>query len=193
LNPRPDTRIPTPVSPRREIEIKVPVRSDDLEAIRRKAEAMGFHRVAEPTREENFLFDFSDRRLKIAGCALRLRRYGNDCVLTFKGPLRERERMKIREETESSVDNFASMERILESLGLEISFRYAKEREKFRIETESSSLVELCVDQTPFGCFIEIEGDPEDIHRVAREFGWSRDDFVTRSYVELYEEHGFGR
>lgn len=91
------------------------------------------------------------------------------------------------------VGDFSAMRGILESLGLRIGFRYAKEREKFRLEAEKTSPIELCIDRTPVGCFVEIEGPPADIRRLARELGWSEDDFVIRNYVELYEEKGFGK
>ena len=45
---------------------------------------------------------------------------------------------------------------------------------------------QVCLDQTPVGCFIEIEGSAEGIKYLAAHFGWT--EFITKSYVDLYLE-----
>ena len=123
---------------------------------------------------------------------MRLRRYGTKVVLTFKGPPVEDPELKIREEIETSVEDFAACRSILERLGMEASFRYAKKREQFVLDGADGAPIALCIDETPFGSFVEIEGSREDIRAVADRMGWPRDRFVTKNYVDLYAEHGLG-
>ncbi len=175
-----------------EVEVKIAVGADELEDIRRTAVTLGF-RLSEPRRrEENFLFDFPDGRLRTGDAALRLRSYGPRSVLTFKGPQVDDPELKIREEIETQVESFEAVRRILRKIGLEPSFHYAKEREMFVLERPGRFPVSLCVDETPFGCFVEIEGSGHDIRETAARLGWSSDRFITRSYVDLYAEHGLG-
>jgi adenylate cyclase class IV len=47
---------------------------------------------------------------------------------------------------------------------------------------------EVCIDETPVGTFVEIEGSAESIEAIASEMGWSKDQFINRNYVDLYKE-----
>ena len=175
-----------------EIEVKISVEETELDRIRADAHALGFKSTAPRRLERNMLFDFPDGRLARKGLALRLRSYGDDAVLTYKGPQVEDPELKIREEIETGVDDFDALELILRKIGLEPSFHYEKQREKFALPRTGGNEVSLCIDETPFGCFVEIEGDREDIRDIAQRLGWSRDRFITRNYVDLYAEHGLG-
>jgi len=44
----------------------------------------------------------------------------------------------------------------------------------------------LMVDETPIGCFLELEGPPEWIDRVAEALGYSDADYLNLSYARLY-------
>lgn len=175
-----------------EIEVKISVEKAALDHIRTDAHALGFKRSASRRLERNTLFDFPDGRLARQRSALRLRRYGDETVLTYKGPPFEDPGLKIREEIETEVDDFDAFELILKRVGLEPSFHYEKDREKFVLSRPGRREVSLCIDETPFGCFVEIEGDGDDIRDVAERLGWSEDRFITRNYVDLYAEHGLG-
>ncbi len=175
-----------------EIEVKISIREDDIARIRSEVLALGFEEAASRRFEKNTLFDFPDRRLAGRGSALRLRSYGSKQVLTYKGPQIEDPELKVREEIESAVDDFGALERILERIGLEPSFHYEKHREKFSLSRPDGHEVSLCIDETPFGCFVEIEGARDDIREIAARLGWPRDRFITRNYVDLYAEHGLG-
>jgi hypothetical protein len=50
--------------------------------------------------------------------------------------------------------------------------------------------VALSLDETPIGDFLEVEGDPEQIHRCAAALGFSRQAYETRSYLEIYRSRG---
>lgn len=62
-------------------------------------------------------FDFPDNSIKKAKKTLRLRTKGNKTYLTLKNPV-DNSDIKIREELELEVSDFASMKKILESLNL---------------------------------------------------------------------------
>lgn len=174
-----------------EIEVKISIAEDQIDRIRSEAESLGFRLAAARRREENILFDFPDGRLARDNSALRLRRSGGETLLTYKGPQVEDPELKIREEIETEVGQFDALKEILSRVGLESSFHYAKTREKFLLQRGDSE-ISLCIDETPFGCFVEIEGARDDIREVADRLGWSRDQFITRNYVDLYAEHGLG-
>jgi len=66
-------------------------------------------------------------------------------------------------------------------LGLRSRFRYEKYRTAFR---EKDLHIEL--DETPVGTFLELEGKPDAIDRVARELGFSPKDYIRGTYFDLY-------
>ena len=175
---------------RLEIEAKIPLETGQLESIRARLIGMGARQLSPPLEEENFLMDFPDGRLRKAGQALRIRRYGQKAILTFKGRILHHESLKRREELETEITDAETLAQVLRRIGLEISFRYAKIRETYQVETGAESL-SVCLDQTPIGAFVEIEGREESILQLAREFGWT--DFIRESYVELYREAGLGQ
>ena len=88
-----------------ETEVKVEIQERELQEVRRRFEELGCRQKVVRTREENLLFDGPDEHLKKSGSALRLRQYGSKCLLTFKGPRLEDERLKIREEIETEGDD----------------------------------------------------------------------------------------
>jgi adenylate cyclase class 2 len=64
-------------------------------------------------------------------------------------------------------------------------FRYQKYRETYAWKD-----VEIVVDETPIGTFLEIEGPLEGIHAAAAALGYGRDDYVTDSYAGLFFASG---
>lgn len=170
-----------------EIEVKVRVEKPQLSELRAALSTLGFRQAQARTFEENYLLDFRDDRLRNEGCALRLRRYGSERLLTYKGPKKDDPTLKIRQEIETRVEDLGGVLQILRALGLDISFEYSKFREKWAGRLDRRA-VEICLDETPVGCFVEIEGDREAIEGIAREFGWQTESFITKNYVDLYRE-----
>jgi len=170
-----------------ETEVKVRVDEMSLPKIRQRLVELGFQQNSERAREENILMDDSSGSLQKAGSALRLRKYGARQILTYKGPRIEDARLKIREEIETEIGDFSSMKKVLEVLGMKVCFEYGKFREKFRRPGNGEQL-EVCIDETPVGCFVEIEGTPSSIEKVASDLGWTPDQFINKNYVDLYRE-----
>jgi adenylate cyclase, class 2 len=83
------------------------------------------------------------------------------------------------------------MELILARLGHHPVFRYEKFREEYERPGQHGTIT---LDETPIGSFLELEGAPKWIDRTARQLGFSRADYITRSYGNLYlaycREHG---
>ncbi len=130
--------------------------------------------------QRDALLDTPDGRLVAAGTTLRVRDDGGRAILTYKGPLLGGP-VKAREEIETAAGDPAALLAILAPLGFTPTFRYEKFREEFSI---AGAIV--AVDETPIGAFIEIEGEEAVIHTVARQLGFSRDDYVTGSYRSLF-------
>jgi adenylate cyclase class 2 len=84
-------------------------------------------------------------------------------------------------ETETKITDGAKLEMILRALGYAPAFRY----EKFRAEW-SDGRGHVVVDETPIGCFGEIEGPARWIDRTARRLGIDRESYITQSYAELF-------
>lgn len=111
---------------------------------------------------------------------LRLREYGPDRILTYKGPP-EAGPHKTREEIETTVGDAAALREVLGRLGYCAVFRY----EKYRAEYRKDGGLAL-VDETPIGIFIELEGDPDWIDGHARRLGFLPEHYITESYGALY-------
>ncbi|MCU1339002.1 MAG: adenylate cyclase [Bryobacterales bacterium] len=164
-----------------EIEIKLRV-PDDLRETRGKLRRLGFRVLKRREFESNVLFDDWKRRLRTNGKLLRVRRSGRRGLLTLKGPS-EQSRYKKRWEMETDLHDSDSIQGILSHIGYHPVFRY----EKFRTEyTRRSGDGKVLVDETPIGNFLELEGRPRWIEETARLLGFSRADYINRSYGYLY-------
>ena len=126
------------------------------------------------------MYDLPGRVLQKRGEVLRLRKYGNEWLLTHKAKGKVT-RHKTRVETETKVADGGKLETILQSLGYVSTFRY----EKFRAEW-SDGKGHVVVDETPIGSFGEIEGPARWIDRTALLLGLDRSSYITQSYVELF-------
>jgi len=164
-----------------EIEIKLPV--SDLQNAVRQIESMGARVVKERHFENNILFDTSTRSLQQNRMVLRVRTVGGKGILTMKGKPDTSRGVKEREEIECELENPQNLIAILSRLEFEPVFQYQKYRTVYRIEGVT---MDICVDETPIGNFIELEGDVETIHEYAERLGYDWNNRITDSYVSLY-------
>lgn len=165
-----------------ESELKIPVTDFDvIRASLRDARAVEVQPMA---RETNLLFDSEDRRLRNAGCLLRLRQHGGRNFLTFKGPASFKGAVKERPEYETIIADLDRMGEILERLGFNVFMRYEKRREEWLLGE-----VAVVLDRTPMGDFVEIEGPLEQLEGTARVLELDVEDAVRGSYVTLWHEH----
>ena len=63
------------------------------------------------------------------------------------------------------------------------AFRYEKFRTEFQ-RRGSKGIATL--DETPIGTYLELEGDPQWIDRMARTLGYEEKDYITASYARLF-------
>jgi adenylate cyclase class 2 len=165
-----------------ETEIKIPV--TDLAPIRRRLEQEDGRRIHGTQRENNVLFDTSEGALYTAGRALRIRTIEGRCLLTLKGPAVYRGGVKIRDELEVEIADAAVFDAILGELGFAAVVRYQKDRELWRMGE-----VSVCLDHTPMGDFVEVEGKPEAIDASARAIGLDPAAAVRGSYLRLWSTY----
>jgi len=167
--------------PSREVEIKFTI--VDRRVLARKLRAGGFRVVHTRTHEFNTLYDLitpQGGELRSRGELLRLRKYGSDWVLTFKGKA-EFTKHKSRIEQEVNVSDGAVMDKILRSLGFVPTFQYEKYRTVW-----SDGRGHVMVDETPIGDIGEIESTAKWIDRTAKRLGISQADYSTASYATLF-------
>jgi adenylate cyclase class 2 len=190
----------------KEIEVKLRVR--DARSARKMLAKIG----AKPVRhaaankdgrvhELNTLFDTPQGGFARHGQLLRLRvespvtrgsKAASRAILTYKGPAEgpARSHFKVREEHEVVVADADAMHRILESLGLRGWFRYEKFRAAFSLPASSrwAAGLQLDLDETPVGIFLELEGPPLAIDRAAQELGYAPTNYITKDYLFLHIE-----
>ena len=166
----------------REVEIKLAVPS--LQAARRLLRAAGFRVSKRRVFEKNTVFDTPRLGLRNARKLIRVREAGGVSILTYKGaPIASRH--KSREELEVEISDAGETAAIIERLGFHPVFRYEKYRTEFRLASGSGVAM---LDETPVGIYIELEGTPPWIDRMARKLGFAETDYITASYARLYLE-----
>ena len=133
------------------------------------------------TFETNRRYDDRQGRLLAAQCLLRLRQ-DRDARLTFKRPRPEGGRdYKIYDEYEVIVEDFARMHQILEAIGYECVQIYEKRRATFQLQGAL-----ICIDQLPFGDFVEIEGQPESIRAAADQLKLPWEQRILTNYLHIF-------
>jgi adenylate cyclase class 2 len=165
------------------LEREIKLRFDSADEARAMVVALGATPTLGRRLQEDCLFDTEDERLRRQRSTLRVRSEGGKSLLTYKGPCIPG-LMKIREEYETVVGDGATLQTILEEIGLHVWFRYEKYREEFSLDD-----VVIAVDETPVGIFIEVEGGEDAIHATARALGRTPADYITDSYRFLFLQH----
>ena len=163
----------------RESEIKLAM--PDAAAARAAVERLGAVPRVARCFEDNVLYDDAEHSLAGRGAVMRLRRAGGHAILTFKGPREVVDGIKQRTELEVEVADADAAAGILVALGLTPVFRYQKYRAVYDWKD-----VEIVIDETPVGVYLEIEGPPATIHAAAAGLGKNPSDYINESYVALF-------
>lgn len=177
----PSKRKPAP----RPVETEAKIRVSSFAPIRKKLAGAGGRLLNPRTLETNTLFDSPGGSLRSVGHSFRVRRYGATGSVTLKGAARVEKGLKSRMELETEVASPETFADILTSLGFLPQFRYEKYREVWSFQSTV-----ICLDETPLGRFMEIEGIAAEIHRVAGLLGIDTERFVSASYPGLWFEAG---
>jgi adenylate cyclase class 2 len=165
------------------IEREIKLRFESVDAARHAVARLDATPHTARRLQDDRLLDRDDALLRTRGCALRIRRDGDDIRVTFKGPVVPGA-MKMREELETHVGDAAILTRIFEELGFVPRFRYQKYREEYRLDG-----VIIAIDDTPIGVFVELEGEEVAIGAAAARLGRGPSDYVLASYRTLFVEH----
>jgi len=191
------------VTTNREVEIKL--RVDNLAGLLGRLRELGA-KCTGSVHEENTLYDTSTRDFERMQAILRMRREraarlpgkarrrgkrtnGAGGLITYKEMVSGKRaagggKYKVREEIEYRVKNAGRIERLFARLGLRRGFRYEKYRTRYRLASFPELDVDL--DETPIGTFLELEGSRRAIDGAARALGYSEKDYIAVSYLELY-------
>jgi len=168
------------------VESEIKLRVSDAESARQAVRRLGGRLERARHFEDNLLFDDAQGSLRVSDRLLRIRRYDDAAgVLTFKGPRAVVDGIKSRAEIETALPDPDALESLLRALGYRSIFRYQKFRETYRWQD-----VEIVVDETPVGVFLEVEGEVEAVHRAAAALGYGPSDYVAESYAAIFVAAG---
>jgi adenylate cyclase class 2 len=132
--------------------------------------------------ENNVRFEDSHQTLRKKKSLLRLRR-DQKVKLTHKStPSEENNQFKIMKELEVEVSDFDTMHLILEALGFHHEQVYEKWRETLVLEQ-----TQFCLDSMPYGNFLEIEGQKQNIKTFAAQLGLQWDQRILLNYLHIFE------
>ena len=175
----------------RETEIKL--RVNDLAGMIRKLSHLGA-RCSGRVLERNTLYDTPDSDIRHRKRVLRLRSETPSpsrlvsggqrrAWITSKRPAQAATSGRYKEnlEREAPLPSANIWGTAVRAIGFRAGFRY----EKFRTSLRLLGL-HLDLDETPVGVFLEIEGAPRSIDRVAGALGFSRRDYIRSTYWDLY-------
>ncbi len=170
-----------PKKPPEERELKFKV--EGLDGVRERVIEIEGDRLGPASFEDNWVLD-REGQLEAAGCVLRLRRDGRGARVTYKGPRRQEGAVKVRIEHEFNVEGEGvdQAKALFEALGYTVVRRYQKVREEWRVGG-----VEIALDHTPIGDFVEFEGDRAEV--LAKRCGLDLKKVEQRSYLRLYDDY----
>lgn len=164
------------------MEVEVKVALGPLEPVVRSLEELGASLVHPRSLEDNVLFDQAQEPLWARGAILRVRTYGDRAWMTYKEPAPGPAGFKVRREVETLVSDSGRCLVILESIGFRKVWRYMKYRTAYRFED-----LQILVDETPIGNYLELEGAQEEIDGFASRMGRSPSDYIVESYRALHQ------
>ena len=160
-------------------EIELKFRVDGFSPIRKKLRSLG-GKLLWKGREENWLFDTPDFKIRKGNQMLRIKTMG-DTSLTLKIGKKVVQGAKVAEEHQIMITDAKIGRIILEKLGYRVTLHYKKHREHWRIGT---SFVEL--DTLGDGRkFVEIESTHKGIKKLARKLNLDFTRNTPESYTKL--------
>jgi predicted adenylyl cyclase CyaB len=169
-----------------EVELKAVV--DDLAERRRKIEAAGASLSFEGKISDR-RYDFASRELAGRDEVLRTRRYQGRAPtrthLDWKGPTEMRDGYKVREETTAPIED-DSLEKILEKLGLELTWEIDREIFQYQL----AGAVIRFETYPRMDTLVEVEGEPDAIEAAIEALGLPRGMFTNErlpDFVSAFE------
>jgi predicted adenylyl cyclase CyaB len=175
----------------REVELKAVV--DDIGERRKKIEAAGGSLSFEG-RISDRRYDFASRELSRRDEVLRTRRYQNTTLtrtyLDWKGPIERRDVYKIREEITTPVEDFNSLEKILDKLGLQLTWEIDRDIAQYQLAGATVRFETF----PRMDVLVEVEGEPPAIEAAIEVLGLPRGTFTNKRLADFVNnfEHRTG-
>jgi adenylate cyclase class 2 len=165
-------------------EIEVKFYLNDLPQFEKNLQGLGAALIQPRTHERNLRFDTPDRALTRTRQVLRLRQ-DEHARFTYKRPESGGNgSVSSRTEIEFEVSSFENARLFLEALGYQVYVSYEKYRRTYQLPG-----VEIMLDETPLGDFIEIEGsDPQSIETIAAALHLNWGARTLESYIMLLDK-----
>ncbi|MCS6835641.1 MAG: class IV adenylate cyclase [Anaerolineae bacterium] len=163
------------------METEVKLYTPDHQVVRARLEALGASLSVPRVLERNWRYDTPQRSLSSTDQVLRLRQ-DSAVRLTYKGHSNAVNGILSRPEYEVSLDDFETMDAILRALGYAPYMIYEKYRTTYQL-----GAVEVVLDELPYGCFTEIEGEAQAIEQAIVQLGLSAAPRLPASYAVLFE------
>jgi adenylate cyclase class 2 len=165
------------------LEIEVKLHVADLPAVIQRLEKVGAQLVKPRVFEHNVRYEDSATTLNERGIVVRLRQ-DDGVSFTYKEPTPQGEGdALVRFEAEVTVDDFDTMNVILEKLGYRPHIIYEKHRTTYALDN-----TEIMLDELPYGGFVEIEGEASDIEAVMDKLDLSDARRFRMNYIGLFEK-----
>lgn len=133
--------------------------------------------------EENFLH--RSNSTDETGAMLRIRKIAGSTFLTYKERTKSDSGFKTKIEHETLVSDAEETEHIVAKLGFKLAVVYEKHRKTWHFQK-----CEVVLDELPFGQYMEIEGEPEEILKVEKLLGAEELEVETRGYSRLTTKLG---
>jgi adenylate cyclase class 2 len=166
----------------KEVEIEAKFYINNLSFFENRLKSLGAVCKQERVHEINLRFDFPDGSLTRDRRVLRLRQ-DSRVRLTYKGPAKPDENVSVRQEIEIEVSDFQSGRHFLEALGYEVTVMYEKYRTTYQLD-----VVEVALDEMPYGTFLEIEGpDSASIQVAAAVLRLNWNARCSESYLAIFQ------
>jgi adenylate cyclase, class 2 len=145
-----------------EIELKIPIENTQVPELLEKIISFEEFKVGERLYEKNVMYDNPAQLMINTDGRIRLRQTGDKVEFCYKKPLKDDSGIKKEIEHEVNTSNFDITHKILEMM----EFTPMSSYERFRTKIKGMNTV-ITIDEYPFQTFVEIEGQVEDIKKVA--------------------------
>lgn len=140
-------------------------------------------KIISKNKQKTVLFDTTNHDLENKGVFVRVRAEGEENTITLKEKIGNDETVRQRKETEFKIEDLDKMSYIIEKLG----FDYVVIMEKYRIELSYKNS-HVCIDEMPFGFYVEIEGEEAEINLIAQELRFKPEEKIIVTYWDLFED-----
>ena len=136
-------------------------------------------------------YDAPDGSLHGSGKTIRLRKEGEQVVLTVKLKAKNQAGVKVAEEYETGVEDFGKMDQVLTSLGYVVVRKMRKMRAQYALGNAHVVIDDYKGELDFIPVFIEIEaGSKEAVVKVAEDLGYGEGDLNGMNAFELVLHYG---